>query len=79
MRFRYFMFLLSPLYWLSRRRSGVDRMSAEEKQDMMKRAHQVPATPLNLVLAAVFAAEAPLGQWIRFPWGTSLLGVFRKP
>jgi hypothetical protein len=30
-------------------------------------------------LAAVFAAETPLGHFLRFPWGTSVLGVFRKP
>jgi len=75
---RYFMFLLSPFYWLSRRRLGVDHMSDEEKQVMIKKAHQVPAAPLNLALTAVSGAETPLGHWLRFPWGTSILGVFRK-
>jgi SAM-dependent methyltransferase len=75
---RYFMFFLSPLLWLSRRRPGVAALSAAEKARLAERAHQVPAAPLNAVLTAVFAAETPLGHWIPFPWGTSILGVLRK-
>lgn len=76
---RYFMFLLSPLYWLARRRRGIEGMSMEEQQDLMASQHRVPAAPLNLALTAVFAAETPLGHWLRLPWGTSVMGVFRKP
>jgi SAM-dependent methyltransferase len=76
---RYFMFLLSPLYWLARQRPGVREMSAEQQRQLLQDSHKVPSAPLNLALAAVFGAETPLGHWLRFPWGTSVLGVFRKP
>ena len=76
---RYFMFLLSPLYWLVRKKRGVECMSENEKMDLMSKTHQVPNGLVNGFLTAVFAAETPLGHWWRFPWGTSVLGVFRKP
>lgn len=76
---RYFMFLLSPLYWFARRRSGVSDMSEEEKRKLVQDTHKVPILPVNLELLAVFRAETPLGHWLHFPWGTSILGVFRKP
>lgn len=76
---RYFMFYLSPLYWLARRRPGIARMSEAEQRELMLRSHRVPAPALNAVLTAVMGAETPLGHWLSFPWGTSLLGVFRKP
>ena len=76
---RYFMFLLSPLYWLVRRKSGIEAMTDAEKQELLAKTHQVPSVPVNGALTAVFAAETPLGHWLRFPWGTSILGVFRKP
>ncbi len=75
---RYFMFLLSPLYWLARQRRGIDGMSEMDKTALLHKTHQVPPTAMNLPLTAVFAAETPLGHWLRFPWGTSVLGVFRK-
>lgn len=75
---RYFMFLLSPLYWLSRQGKGIQGMTDEEKFVLLQRTHQVPSPILNLPLTAIFAAETPLGHWLQFPWGTSLLGVFRK-
>lgn len=76
---RYFMFLLSPLYWLARLRSGVGDMSAEQQRKLLQNSHKIPSAPINLLLAAAFGAETPLGHWVRFPWGTSILGVFRKP
>jgi SAM-dependent methyltransferase len=76
---RYFMFLLSPLYWLARRRPGVAKMTETEKREIALRAHRVPARQINVVLTAIFAAETPLGHQVRFPWGTSILAVFRKP
>jgi hypothetical protein len=27
----------------------------------------------------MFAAETPLGHIVRFPWGTSLMAVLRRP
>lgn len=75
---RYFMFFLSPLYWLARSRPGIDGMSEEKKRELFERAHRVPPKLVNDVCAAVFGAETPLGHQVRFPWGTSVLGVFRK-
>ena len=75
---RYFMFLLSPLYWLARNWKNTQGMSDEEKVVHMIKTHKVPSHPINWALGVVFAAETPLGHFLRFPWGTSILGVFRK-
>lgn len=76
---RYFMFLLSPLYWLARRRPGIAKLTEAEKRKLFHRAHRVLPLPVNATLSAIFACESPLGLRVRFPWGTSILGVFRKP
>ena len=41
--------------------------------------HAVPPAPINGLLTAAFGLETPLGRLVRFPWGTSLLAVLRKP
>ncbi len=78
---RYFMFLLSPLLlasrWLFMLRHR--RATWERRTNVMDRTHRPPGRVLNAALGAVFALETPLGHWLRFPWGTSLLGVFKKP
>jgi SAM-dependent methyltransferase len=77
---RYFMFLLSPLLLLSRiKRVDSQKLTREEVQEYLKRTHRIPPAWANQVLASIFAAETPLGHWLPFPWGTSVLGVFRKP
>jgi SAM-dependent methyltransferase len=76
---RYFMFVLSPLYWLARKWKKTQGMSEEEKVAHVKKTHKVPSALINGALTATFAAETPLGHLLRFPWGTSILGVFRKP
>jgi SAM-dependent methyltransferase len=76
---RYFMFLLSPLYFLARlREPDLGSMSPEGIRGLIARTHRVPPAPLNRLLRWVGAVESPLGHWCPFPWGTSLLGVFRK-
>jgi SAM-dependent methyltransferase len=75
---RYFMFLLSPLYILSRIRFGITKMSDEDKKKLVHKQHAVPSAPLNAGLSAIFCAETPLGRFMRFPWGTSILAVLRK-
>jgi SAM-dependent methyltransferase len=75
---RYFMFLLSPLYLLSRMKPNFDKLSDDEKKTLVLKQHAIPAKPINGLLSAIFNAETPLGHWLRFPWGTSVLGVFRK-
>jgi len=76
---RYFMFFLSPLYWLVRHRPGLGGMSHAELAAETFQRHQTPQTPWNELLTLIFCLETPLGHRLRFPWGTSLLGVFRKP
>lgn len=75
---RYFMFFLSPLYLLSRMKPGFGKLSDDDKKALVLKQHAIPAKPINGVLSAIFNAETPVGHWLRFPWGTSVLGVFRK-
>lgn len=77
---RYFMFFLSPILWASRKVfSRVPSRNPQDVRDLVERTHRIPAAPLNAALAAVFGAETPLGLNRRFPWGTSVLSVFRLP
>jgi len=77
---RYFMFFLSPLVWLTRM-NGPDpaAMTPEDIRGYVDRSSRIPAAPVNETLAAVFAAETPLGAWCPFPWGTSVVAVLRRP
>jgi len=75
----YFMFLLSPIYWLSRFKPGISKLTLEQKRKLAVNCNSVPPLLLNEALAAVFCAETPLGHWIQFPWGTSIFGLFQKP
>jgi 2-polyprenyl-3-methyl-5-hydroxy-6-metoxy-1,4-benzoquinol methylase len=74
---RYFMFLLSPLYLLARSRR-VMHLSEEEKLQLIIKQHQIPPAIVNSILSWVFGLERSLGYSLPFPWGTSILGVFRK-
>lgn len=77
---RYYMFFLSPLLYLSRLRSPkYEQMTAEQIRDHLTRTHLIPSTPVNETLATVFQLESPLGVWLPFPWGTSIVSVFQKP
>jgi SAM-dependent methyltransferase len=77
---RYFMFFLSPLYWAARRkRPHLEYMSRAEINALLASTHRVPGRVVNGICKAVFCAETPIGHTIRFPWGTSILAVLRKP
>lgn len=77
---RYFMFFLSPLLLASRwSRSSLDLASEGQRAKYLSRAAHTPPAPINAVLQAIFSLETPLGLRVRFPWGTSLMGLFRKP
>jgi SAM-dependent methyltransferase len=77
---RYFQFFLSPLYLLSRAFGPAPTtLSPEQVRALTERTHRVPARPVNAALSAVFELETPLGWHCPFPWGTSVLGVFRRP
>jgi 2-polyprenyl-3-methyl-5-hydroxy-6-metoxy-1,4-benzoquinol methylase len=74
---RYFMFLLSPLYWLSRKTKPRD-MTNDEIERAVESEHAVPSPLINAPLTWIFSAESVLGTRMKFPWGTSVLGVFVK-
>jgi SAM-dependent methyltransferase len=78
---RYFMFFLSPLLLASRLATTprVARLSAEELWCLQQKLHKVPSPVVNGLLAAVFSCETPLGHYLPFPWGTSVLAVLQKP
>jgi 2-polyprenyl-3-methyl-5-hydroxy-6-metoxy-1,4-benzoquinol methylase len=77
---RYFMFLLSPLLVASRWFGPkIERLTNEERVACYRHTHRVPWPPLNAALRLIFSFETPLGHWVHFPWGTSLLGIFRRP
>jgi SAM-dependent methyltransferase len=75
---RYFMFFLSPLYLLSRLKVGSATLTPAQRKEILIKQHQVPPAHVNSMMSAIFAAETPLGHWLRFAWGTSILGVFKK-
>jgi SAM-dependent methyltransferase len=75
---RYFMFFLSPALLLVRMRKPPVSPNVG-RQEVLRRSNPTPGRLLNAVLGSIFAAETPLGLWLPFPWGTSILGVFRKP
>lgn len=74
---RYFMFFLSPLYWLSRK-ARHRQLPREKLESALKKEHEVPSRPVNFLLSKIFSAESPIGHYVSFPWGTSVLGVFEK-
>lgn len=78
---RYFMFLLSPLLVVSRKlkQPRLEELDDDARWALVEKTHAVPAAPVNGALAGVFSLETPLSSVLRFPWGTSLLGVFRRP
>ena len=78
---RYFMFILSPLLVASRFATGATTRlkSDEQRREQALRMHSNPHPIVNGALTAMFAAETPLGHIVRFPWGTSLLAVLRRP
>jgi 2-polyprenyl-3-methyl-5-hydroxy-6-metoxy-1,4-benzoquinol methylase len=78
---RYFNFFLSPLVLLTRFLTALRSKNASmsKRLDVYRRSHSVPPHWINTALAAVFAAETPLGHAMPFPWGTSCLAVLRKP
>jgi SAM-dependent methyltransferase len=77
---RYFQFFLSPLLLASRlfRPPTLSTLSTAQRQALLARTHRIPSPVVNGVLTAAFAAETPLGHWLPFPWGTSVLATLRK-
>ena len=79
LRTDYFMFLLSPALLLSRMLFRPPAAATPEQlQDHLARTHRIPAQPMNNILAKAFSIEAHLVNRVAFPWGTSILAVFRR-
>jgi len=78
---RYFMFILSPLLLGSRFAAGfrIKFKTEEQRNELAVRMHSIPHPIVNGVLTAAFSAETPPGHVVRFPWGSSLLAVLRRP
>ena len=76
----YFMFLLSPLLFFSRLfwRGPADP-SPEQVRNYLFRTHRTPPRAWNAFLAGILHLENSLAKRITLPWGTSLLGVYRRP
>jgi 2-polyprenyl-3-methyl-5-hydroxy-6-metoxy-1,4-benzoquinol methylase len=76
---RYFMFVLSPLLFISRFCAAKpEAMTRDEIKQFLARTHRIPPIPVNALLKWIFALESPVGLWWPFPWGTSVLGIFQK-
>jgi 2-polyprenyl-3-methyl-5-hydroxy-6-metoxy-1,4-benzoquinol methylase len=77
---RYFMFFLSPLLLLQRLLSDASSSVGKREDDIarVRRSHNLPPKPINVLLSVVFALETPAGFGLPFPWGTSLMAVFQK-
>ncbi len=78
---RYFMFFLSPLLLAARLavRPDLESMSRERVREIMARMHRVPTPIVNAALGLIFSCETPLGHYLPFPWGSSVLAVLQKP
>jgi SAM-dependent methyltransferase len=75
----YFMFFLSPLLLLSRLKSpDLTSMSEQGIREHVTKTHKVPSWPVNQALRLIFSLETPIGAWLPFPWGTSILAVLRR-
>ena len=79
LRTDYFMFFLSPLLLLSRMLNKPSSTATpDDLRNHLARTHRMPSSLVNSVLSGVFLWESSLINRISFPWGTSILGVFRR-
>jgi SAM-dependent methyltransferase len=73
----FFMSLLLPLAYLTRRRRGGASAASPTREELEHEFRIIPV--LNSLLDVLLRFEAPrLGRGRSLPWGTSLLGVARK-
>jgi len=74
---RYFMFFLSPIYLITRIFIPF-LTSGKFNQNITKSEHNVPNKLINYLLTKIFFIENYLSKFINYPFGTSILGVFKK-
>ena len=79
LRTNYFMFFLSPALLLSRMLFRPPKLATPEQlRDHLIKTHRVPAKPINGLLSKLFSLEASVINSMNFPWGTSVLAVFKR-
>ncbi len=79
LRTEYFMFLLSPALLLTRILLRPPRSATPEQlRRHLARTHRIPPQPINAALDWVFSLEAAMLNHVHFPWGTSILALFRR-
>ena len=79
LRTNYFMFFLSPALLLSRMLFRPPKLATQEQiKAHLMQTHRVPSQPINELLTKLFSLEAAVINSVSFPWGTSILAVFRR-
>lgn len=73
---RYFNCFLTPILWLSRIAMHTSRNQPSREKYLTS--FKLPNPVVNSVLTGVFSAETPIGHWMRFPFGSSLVMVAKK-
>jgi hypothetical protein len=65
--------------YLTRRFARPPKLAtAQQIRDYVARTHRTPPKPINWLLETVLSLEATVGNYVHSPWGTSILGVFRR-
>ncbi|HZM23702.1 MAG TPA: methyltransferase domain-containing protein [Anaerolineales bacterium] len=79
LRTQYFMFFLSPALLLSRILFRPPELATREQlRNHIIQAHNIPVKPINGLLTNLFSIEAAMINFVNFPWGTSILAVFKR-
>ena len=79
LRTEYFMFFLSPALLVSRMLFRPGASATEEQlRAHLARTHRIPTQPINQLLTKLFSLEATMVNFVNFPWGTSILAVFKR-
>ncbi|MCI0555567.1 MAG: class I SAM-dependent methyltransferase [Anaerolineae bacterium] len=79
LRTKYFMFFLSPALLLSRILFRPPKSATPEQLiNHLRQTHSIPARPINSLLTKLFSIEAAMINFVNFPWGTSILSVFKR-
>jgi hypothetical protein len=74
----YFMFYLSPLLWLARKLLFFRIISKRNLKKRIKKQYLKNMSWINKVCKIIFHLETPIGHVLSFPWGTSVLAVYKK-
>jgi integrase/2-polyprenyl-3-methyl-5-hydroxy-6-metoxy-1,4-benzoquinol methylase len=79
LRTEYFMFFLSPALLFSRILFRPPASATpEQRQNHLTRTHRIPAQSINELFTKLFSLEAAMVNFVNFPWGTSILAVFKR-